>query len=273
MRPHHSAFTLVELSVVLVILGLLVGGIMSGQSLIRASELRAIPTERDKYVTALQSFRDKYHALPGDFDGAFRFWGTDCGTDTTDASTGCNGDGNGFIESANGETIKTWEHLSRAGMIEGSFDGTGSVFTVSGTNRVVPSASNVPASKLPDAYWLFNDCARPGMPGDHARGICLMVGAPGNRSYLVALPDLTNGEAWNIDTKVDDGFAATGSVRGNFALEDPVISASRLSIVSSAYALEMYRNYCSDWGPGDPYSIHKFTEDHKGWCSMTFIVE
>lgn len=71
----NGGFSLVELSIVLVILGLLVGGILGGQSLIHAAELRAIPTETEKYQTALNTFRMKYFALAGDFDKATSFWG------------------------------------------------------------------------------------------------------------------------------------------------------------------------------------------------------
>lgn len=67
---QRNAFSLVELSIVLVILGLLVGGILAGQSLIRASELRAVTSEQARIVTAIQAFRDKYFALPGDMRNA-----------------------------------------------------------------------------------------------------------------------------------------------------------------------------------------------------------
>src|SRR6187399_2125428 len=96
-------FSLVELSIVLVILGLLTGGILAGQSLIRAAELRAVSTEYSKFVTAGRSFRDKYFALPGDMANATSFWGTavTCpGKVTADARTDartCNGDGTGQI--------------------------------------------------------------------------------------------------------------------------------------------------------------------------------
>ncbi|PZP83692.1 MAG: type II secretion system protein, partial [Azospirillum brasilense] len=59
--PTHG-FSLVELSIVLVILGLLTGGILGGQSLIRAAELRTISTDANRYITAAQTFRDKYFA-------------------------------------------------------------------------------------------------------------------------------------------------------------------------------------------------------------------
>src|SRR5438552_4058186 len=85
----RQAFSLVELSIVLVILGLLVGGILSGQSLIRAAELRSVTTEFSRYLAAVQSFKDKYFALPGDMANATAFWGIAGGTgsDATCLST------------------------------------------------------------------------------------------------------------------------------------------------------------------------------------------
>ena len=76
------AFSLVELSIVLVILGLLVGGILAGQSLIHAAELRAVSSEYQRYRTAIYAFRDKYLGLPGDITTATNFWGA------ADGSTG-----------------------------------------------------------------------------------------------------------------------------------------------------------------------------------------
>ena len=78
-----------------VILGLLVGGILAGQSLIRASELRAVTTEFTKYQTALNSFRDKYFAYPGDMTNATSFWPS-CGTTALTTAEGCNGNGDGI---------------------------------------------------------------------------------------------------------------------------------------------------------------------------------
>ena len=81
------AFSLVELSIVLVILGLLTGGILAGQSLIRAAELRAVTTEYQRYVAAVQTFRDKYMALPGDMPNAIAFWGAAHATPATCQTT------------------------------------------------------------------------------------------------------------------------------------------------------------------------------------------
>ncbi len=126
------AFSLVELSIVLVILGLLTGGILTGQSLIRASELRSITTDMNRYVTATQTFRDKYFAVPGDMRNATAFWGVAAGTgsDATCANTvstsaaTCNGNGDGVIQTFNvafDEIFLAPKHLANAGLIEGSY--------------------------------------------------------------------------------------------------------------------------------------------------------
>ena len=73
---QKQGFSLVELSIVLVILGLLTGGILTGQSLIRAAELRSVTTEFQKYQTAMMTFRDRYMALPGDMRNATAFLGS-----------------------------------------------------------------------------------------------------------------------------------------------------------------------------------------------------
>ena len=96
-RVYNKGFTLVELSIVLVILGLLVGGVLSGQSLIRAAELRSITAQQQRFVTSINAFRDKYFALPGDMTNAQSFWGVANATPSTCYSTAgtgtqtCNG--------------------------------------------------------------------------------------------------------------------------------------------------------------------------------------
>lgn len=112
----RHGFSLVELSIVLVILGLLVGGVLTGQSLIRAAELRSVSTEFAKYQAAVNTFRDKYFALPGDMNNATSFWGKDnvaCAAHTGTAATPgtCNGDGNGLSEYIAPAANANAEHL------------------------------------------------------------------------------------------------------------------------------------------------------------------
>ena len=115
----QRGFSLVELSIVLVILGLLTGGILTGQSLIRASELRSVVTQIQGFQSAAYSFRDKYFAMPGDMRNAESFWGTDpngCPTNTvqTTRTQTCNGDGDGVIErrtvgTGSDERFRAWQ--------------------------------------------------------------------------------------------------------------------------------------------------------------------
>lgn len=215
----QRAFSLVELSIVLVILGLLVGGVLSGQSLIRAAELRAVGTEYQRYVAASQSFRDKYFALPGDMTNATSFWGKDaaiCNAQTGTAATPgtCNGNGNGLIPLAGIEPYeqhRLWQHLALAGLIEGSYTG------VAGTGGAshCQVGINCPRSKAGgNNGWGIEAYAN--YAGDagwyaFAYNNVLVTGAQTtteNPSTAAFKPE----EAWNIDTKLDDGRPALGKV-------------------------------------------------------------
>ncbi|MFM9890489.1 MAG: type II secretion system protein [Rickettsiales bacterium] len=221
---RRSAFSLVELSIVLVILGLLTGGILSGQSLIRAAELRAVATEYSRYATAVQSFRDKYFAIPGDMNNATQFWGrlngnADCVTNSSaavDTSKGvCDGNGSGGLASAaaasqSGEYMQFWRHLAAAGLIEGSY--TGIAGTGGGEHCVI--GTTCPKSKLSNAGW--GVAYYPNFAGNSDTyaldyGNFFYVGAP-NTIFGPNLPVLKPEEAWNIDTKFDDGKPAQGAV-------------------------------------------------------------
>lgn len=156
-RKQESAFSLLELSIVLVIIGLLSAGILVGQSLIRAAELRSVTSDQQRYKTAINTFRDKYSALPGDMRNATAFWGKDnalCSTQTgTVAVPGtCNGNNNGIWDLDMVENYRAWQHLSNAGVIEGSYSGyvTPALATTSPT-----IGTDVPASKMANKYWIL----------------------------------------------------------------------------------------------------------------------
>jgi prepilin-type N-terminal cleavage/methylation domain-containing protein len=184
-----QGFSLVELSIVLVILGLLTGGILTGQNLIRAAELRSVTTQIAGYRTALYSFRDKYFAIPGDMVNATDFWGavdgadgegSDCFDAESLTQATCNGTGDGKVAGPtgsagtswrHGERFHSWKHLANAGLIEGSYTGKSD----HATNYDVKTAG--------------------------------LIGLEGTGGY-----PLTPAEAWNIDKKLDDGKPGYGVI-------------------------------------------------------------
>lgn len=219
-------FSLVELSIVLVILGLLTGGILAGQNLIKAAELRSVTTEFNQWQVALNTFQQKYFALPGDMPNASQFWGAAAtngvGTTCSDVvSTGlptCNGNGDGIIEITeegvwtNGY-LRAWQHMANAGLITGQYAGTRHPGGTHHDTWHVPGW-NVPAAKIGGGTgWglCSSDMASFGRGFRHV----LVLAAPGwttapcGMGYSSALGGQ---DAWYIDTKLDDGNPARGSI-------------------------------------------------------------
>ncbi len=178
-RPHPArhAFTLIELSIVLVIVGLLAGSSVVGENLIHASELRAVGAEFRNYQAAMGSFKEKYGFLPGDIPNATSLWGaregglevgvvTDCvqadmtsNTPPADPRATCNGDGNGIIDLSDGaistgvggyEGFRAWQHLSNAGFIVGNYTGM-----YAGPYNNLSFGTNAPKSRIQNAGWAF----------------------------------------------------------------------------------------------------------------------
>ena len=217
-RPTQSAFSLVELSIVLVILGLLTGGILGGQSLIRAAELRSVSTEYNRYVAATQTFRDKYFALPGDMPNAATFWGLSTACSGGDANGVCNGNNNGRIDNPVGpnnaaEAWQFWTQLAKAGLVEGQFSGIAGPTEPNGYSYV--KGVNTPAPKLSDAVWapLWRDSVTV-TPVSYAMnyGNHLLLARYVLNSSMGFGSLLLPEEAWNIDTKMDDGRPAQGNI-------------------------------------------------------------
>lgn len=241
----RAAFSLVELSIVIVVIGLLVGGILVGQGMIHSAKLRTVTTDASMYRTALDAFRDKYYALPGDMANATQFWGPadgvimdvgvvdDCANLTT-AAVGfetCNGNGNGYIAEQAGqyyESYRGWQQLATAGMVKGKFSGVSNTIRTEWGNT--PNV-NAPGSKLDKrASWTLRSFADD-YAGDAEwfptkAGNFLMIGASRTNSVVnmnSADAVFTPGEALLIDRKQDDGIPGTGTVtsfRGDGTLND-----------------------------------------------------
>ena len=240
----NDGFTLVELSIVLVILGLLVGGVLTGQSLIRAAELRSVTTQYNGYITATNAFRDKYFALPGDMTNATAFWGTagtcpgTSATPSTSAAT-CNGNGDGLLTTgASQEIYRYWQHLANAGLIEGMYSGvTGGAVN----NQTSLGGTNVPRSKIANVgFTAYNAVWASDANWPDTNGNFFLVGqyqANEASSAGAFKPE----EAWNIDTKIDDGKPATGRVKTAWNSSSCVTPTTSLT---ASYALSSTATAC-----------------------------
>ena len=203
MRMNNKGFTLVELSIVLIIIGLLIAGVTSGKKLIQQAKISKVINEFSMYNLAVKTFETTYDALPGDFSKAADFWGSSgCGT-------GCSGDGDGLISLTGGtsrEAYTSTYHLMKAEMISANL-----TFQTTGTMT--------PGSTIPASSW-------GGGSGYSIWGWSISVtGASVNVAAAVAMgAAISNG--WNyfrvispfntyaIDNKMDDGMPNTGILRG-----------------------------------------------------------
>ncbi len=253
-----AGFTLLELSIVLIIIGLIAGGILVGQDLINAAGERAQITQIEKYNQAVNTFRGKYNALPGDMDTAtanlfgFGHRGSFAGE----------GDGNGIIEGnsqnrsgfndgnveVTGETVMFWSDLTYAngmniGLIEGNFN-TGSETAFPAGNYIYPTQLSLyyPPSILGNGNYVYVWSSK------------LFVNYFGvsKISYcnpqIYSSPGMTVHDAYYIDKKVDDGLPQTGRV------------------------IAMYMNGSAGWGQwagagtGNPVAYYTATSGSASTC-------
>ncbi|MES2985340.1 MAG: prepilin-type N-terminal cleavage/methylation domain-containing protein [Pseudomonadota bacterium] len=241
----RRAFSLVELSIVLVIIGLLVGGVLSGRALIRANELRAVPVEYGKFFVASQAFRDRFSYIAGDIPTATNYWGAmaacpgDYTTPSTDTAT-CNGDGNGAIASR--ERYRFWHHLANAGMIEGRYTGVPVAVTVA----LLTAGIDTPLSKIGGVQVLkLSDNGAGVMLATDPRHAIIFFGAA-STSASAAVPILSPEEAWSIDTKMDDGLPGKGTMMNYNNTHTTVGSCVTSATADTAtYALTLSDKACA----------------------------
>lgn len=212
-------FTLIELSIVIVVIGLLAGGVLVGRDMIDAAKTRALMTNVESYRISINTFRDKYIALPGDMKNATQFWGKDnalCSADTgaVDADGTCNGDGNRTVSDAD-EAWHFWKHMQKSELINASIT---TYDYIAAGNMLV--GVNVPESALSGAsFKIVSQSVQSGATWwyDGSYGNVLRYGVPNNNG---GCPKCFNGHSemtpirvLNIENKIDDGKPGTGSIR------------------------------------------------------------
>ena len=199
---EQGGFTLIEIAIVLVIIGLLLGGVLKGQELINTARVRALNNTVDGITAAWFSFQDRYRGFPGDYSQAEVNLPDPTGTAGTVVK---NGDGNGRVGDKAGtydaaESANVWVQLQAAGYITAIFDGVATGLTADTYNcslDTCPDNGFGSGMNLNHGLQILG-----GTPNITAKAHELMTG--------LGIPVEVLAE---LDRKVDDGKPDSGSMQ------------------------------------------------------------
>ncbi len=205
--PQQGGFTLIEIAIVIIIIGLILGGVLKGQELIRTARTHSVADQGSAVRAAIMGFADRYRALPGDYDNA--------SANIPGVESGQDGDGNGRVgyndsktpgkpDEANRllEPSLAWLHLAKAGFISGAFDGKPlRPGDLSGWG-CPPESCMMNAFNAPMFFIYANEQTGVTWASDTARSNQLWVG----KNIPVEL-------IAELDRKMDDGNPSTGHFR------------------------------------------------------------
>ena len=173
----QSGFTLIELAIVLVIIGLLLGGVLKGQELINSAKVKNMANDFKNIQIQIYSYQDKFRALPGDDKAA-----------TVNVAATADGNGNGVIEgawnAASGEAFNFWQHIRKAGLATGSTN----------TGDVNYTPKNTEGGRI-------------GVQSNPDQTITGLSG-----SYAICSEGILGKFAKQLDVSLDDGDTATGNM-------------------------------------------------------------
>jgi len=194
MKTKQTGFTLVEIAIVLVIIGLLLGGILKGQEMITQAKIKNVMADFSGISAAYHGYQDRYRAIPGDDPNAAGRW--------TTAPAAISGGGNGVVGgtynnacpavsvAGTPESCMFWDHLRRAGFVAGNggqqpFNAlTGLIGVQTGDGAATPAATLLDGA-----------------------------GGPGFVGLVMCSANLPDKIASAVDTQMDDGIAGKGTVR------------------------------------------------------------
>ncbi len=195
MKRHQSGFTLIEIAIVLVIIGLLLGGVLKGQELINSAKVKNLASDFKNIPVFIYGYQDKFKALPGDQTQAkldAQFPPANTGTACTPTAAGkcsiANGmiDGNWNATAVTDESFVFWQHVRLAGLAPGA--------------TATASADYIPKNAVGGSIGITNSSAA-NLPITGLRG-----------SYIVCSDAIPGKFAKQLDTTMDNGETDSGSM-------------------------------------------------------------
>ena len=216
MRGSQQGFTLVEIAIVLVLIGLLVGGILKGQEMITQARIKSVIADFNGISAAYYGYWDLYRAIPGNDPNAATRW-----------SGATSGDGDGHIGGLYNSAIATdesrlwWDHLRRAGFVSGT-----------GTNQPFNAENGLIGAQTGDGA---SPNYGPVLGSDAA-------GTGGLTGIIICSANLPDKIAIGVDSQMDDGIPGAGALRAQLqaALDPPIGKQSAASYTetgTSTYTL------------------------------------
>lgn len=181
LAKKQSGFTLIEIAIVLVIIGLLLGGVLKGQELINSAKVKNFAQDFKQIPLFIYGYQDKFKRLPGDDSAAVTHVGC----------VGCNGNGDGTINGVynsitiTDESIRFWQHVRSANLAAGS------------TNWTDITTAALPTNADGGRIGIQQTTPINGMTG----------------SYFICSEGIQGKFAKQLDTTLDDGVTDTGSLR------------------------------------------------------------
>lgn len=206
MKSRQQGFTLVEIAIVLVIIGLLLGGILKGQEMITQAKIKNAMSDFSGISAAYHGYQDRYRQIPGDDLNAATRW--------TSPTAAVAGNGNGVVAgtynatcaTATDESCQWWDHLRRAGFVAGN-----------GKQQPFNAVTGIIGVQT----------------GDGAATIAATLG--GFTGLIICSANLPDKIAIAIDTQMDDGVPSSGTVRG-IAQTAPNPNVTTGTTAASAFA-------------------------------------
>ena len=225
MKRRQQGFTLVEIAIVLVIIGLLLGGILKGQEMIAQAKIKNVIGDMAGISAAMYGYQDRYRALPGDDKGAATRWASITGI--------ASGDGDGVVggtyipAAAPTESALFWLHLRSAGFIAGT--GIDNPFNAVSGKLGVQTGNGAYVAGTTPVGAVLNTVAAGAQPA-----------VAGFTSLILCSANLPDKIAISVDAQTDDGVSLSGSVRGLSQAGQPNIAVTG---VASAYVEDGVSSY------------------------------